>query len=117
MGYLIECNGKRWLFPGDTRCYDSAQLPRFGNVDVVFAHLWLGRSSALADRPPLLEAFCRFYLDLGACQVILTHLNEFGRDANDYWDDVHVQLVCSKFREMSVNLPVVPLDMGNSILL
>ena len=24
-GYLVECNGKRWLFPGDTRVYDPCQ--------------------------------------------------------------------------------------------
>ena len=117
MGYLIECKGKRWLFPGDTRSYDSSQLPRFGNVDAVFAHLWLGRGSALAEQPRLLESFCQFYLDLEARQVILTHLHEFGRDANDYWDDGHVQLVCSKFREMAVHFPVAHQVIGNSVVL
>jgi hypothetical protein len=117
MGYLIECNGKRWLFPGDTRSYDSNSLPDFGTVDVIFAHLWLGRGCALVGKPPLLEDFCQFYLDLKAPRVILTHLYEFGRDASDYWDDVHVPLVCSKFREMSASLSVDALEMGNSALL
>jgi L-ascorbate metabolism protein UlaG (beta-lactamase superfamily) len=27
MGYLIECNGRRWLFPGDTRTYNASRLP------------------------------------------------------------------------------------------
>jgi L-ascorbate metabolism protein UlaG (beta-lactamase superfamily) len=46
MGYLIECNGRRWLFPGDTRTYNASQLPALDAVDAVFVHLWLGRGSA-----------------------------------------------------------------------
>jgi hypothetical protein len=117
LGYLIECNGRRWLFPGDTRTYDAAQLPPFPNVDVVFAHLWLGRGSALEDSPPLLDGFCRFHLDTGARHVILTHLNELGRDANDYWSDAHVELVRTKFREMAAGTSVSHLVMGSSVLL
>jgi hypothetical protein len=44
-GYLIEQGGKRWLFPGDTRKFDPAGLPDLGPVDVLFAHLWLGREA------------------------------------------------------------------------
>jgi len=117
VGYLIECNGKRWLFPGDTRCYDATQLPEFGKVDVVFAHLWLGRGCALMEEPPLLDTFCKFCLDLKPQSIALTHLHEFGRAAHDYWDETHVQSVCSKLRQMSVNLPVAHLIMGNSVLL
>jgi hypothetical protein len=117
IGYLIELNGKRWLFPGDTRTYDACQFPDFGPVDHLFAHLWLGRGCALMEEPPLIDAFCKFCLDLKPRRITLTHLNEFGRDANDLWDDGHAQLVCSKFREMFVDLPVAHLVMGNSILL
>ena len=117
MGYLVECNGKHWLFPGDTRTYNSAQLPEFADIDVIFAHFWLGRGAALEDQPPLLEAFCRFHLGTGARQVILTHLNELGRDANDYWDDAHVQLVRTEFREMSASTSISHLIMGNNALL
>jgi len=115
--YLIESGGKRWLFPGDTRTYDASQLPALNPVDVLFAHLWLGRGSALMDEPPLLDSFCRFFLDLGPRRLILTHLNEFGRDADDYWDESHVQITLSKFREMSGNIPVSHAMMGESILL
>ena len=69
MGYLIECNGKRWLFPGDTRTYNVSQLPVFDSVDIAFAHLWLGRASALLDEPPLLHSFCRFFLGLDPHQL------------------------------------------------
>ena len=117
LGYLLECNGRRWLFPGDTRTYNSAQLPAFSAVDVVFAHLWLGRGAALSDSPPLLDSFCRFYLETGARQVILTHLNELGRDANDYWREAHVELVRQKFLKMHANIPISHLLMGDSVLL
>lgn len=117
VGYLIEVNSTRLLFPGDTRTYDATQLPEIGPVDHLFAHLWLGRGCALMEEPPLTDAFCRFCLDLKPQRITLTHLKEFGRGANDYWDDVHVQLVLSKFRGMSLGLPVVHLAMGNSVLL
>jgi len=117
MGYRIECNGKLWLFPGDTRTYDAAQLPAFGPVDVLFAHLWLGRGSALIDKPPLLDDFCRFFLRLKPRRLILTHLNEFGRNASDFWDASHVQCVTSKFREMNPDISIAPARMGENILL
>jgi L-ascorbate metabolism protein UlaG (beta-lactamase superfamily) len=115
MGYLIECNNRRWLFPGDTRTYDAKQLPNANSLDIVFAHLWLGRASALMDKPPLLDAFCRFCLDLNPRQLILTHLNEFGRDANDFWDENHVEIVCTKLREFSGEIQITQLSMGESI--
>ncbi len=95
-GYLLEFKNKRWLFPGDTRTYDASQLPSFGPVDGLFAHLWLGRGGALMDEPPLLDAFCCFCVHLQPSRVIITHLNEFGRDANDFWDEEHAEKLCSK---------------------
>jgi Beta-lactamase superfamily domain len=117
IGYLIEFNNKRWLFPGDTRTYAGSQLPTLGAVDGLFAHLWLGRGSALMDEPPLLEAFCRFLLDLKPRRIILTHLHEFGRDANDYWDEAHVEAVCSKFQDLSADTKVSSTLMGGNVLL
>ncbi len=52
MGYLIEWGNRRWLFPGDTRTYDASQLPNFGPLTGLFAHLWLGRGCALRENPP-----------------------------------------------------------------
>ena len=115
MGYMIKCNRKRWLFPGDTRTYDARQLPNVGSLDFVFAHLWLGRGSAVLEAPPLLDAFCRFFVDLNPSRLVLTHLNEFGRDANDFWDENHVEIVCSKFRELSEEIQITQLSMGESI--
>jgi L-ascorbate metabolism protein UlaG (beta-lactamase superfamily) len=117
MGYLIESQGRRWLFPGDTRTYDSSQLPRFDPPDIIFAHLWLGRSCALEEPAQLLDSFCQFCLDTNPRRIVLTHLNELGRDANDYWDERHAQLVCSKFRNISPDTPVSHLLTGDSMLL
>jgi len=85
LGCLAEFNGKRWLIPGDTRSYDASQLPSFGALDGVIAHFWLGRGCALQEDPPLLDAFCRFYLAFDVPRIVVTHLEEFGRDAKDYW--------------------------------
>lgn len=117
MGYAVELHGRRWLFPGDTRTYATAQFPNFGPVDVLFAHLWLGRGQALQEPPPLLDEFCRFCLDLQPRRIILAHLREFGRNANDFWDETHLAMVLSRFRELSAGTPVEPVLTGESILL
>ena len=116
-GYLVEFNGKRWLFPGDTRNYNADQLPFFDSLDGLFAHVWLGRSCALMDYPLLLDAFCRFCADMQPKQVILTHLEEFGRDANDYWDSEHANKLSTFFREKSSKVIVSPAVLGESALI
>jgi L-ascorbate metabolism protein UlaG (beta-lactamase superfamily) len=100
-GYLVEFQNKRWLFPGDTRTYDASRLPDFGPVDGLFAHLWLGRGCAARAEPPLLDAFCRFCLDLKSRRVILTHIHEFGRDINDFWDEDHAEMTRARMQAIS----------------
>jgi len=117
MAYLIEFNHNRWLFPGDTRTYDASKLPSFGPVDGLFAHLWLGRGCALQNDPPLADAFCQFCLDLNSQKIVLTHLREFGRDSDDYWDEEHAEKICSKIRGFSEDISAGPALMGESILL
>jgi L-ascorbate metabolism protein UlaG (beta-lactamase superfamily) len=117
MAYLIEFNGKRWLFPGDTRTYDASQLPSFEHLNGLFAHLWLGRGCALQDDPPLADAFCRFCHDLKPQKITLTHLREFGRDPDDYWDEEHAKKLCSKILDFSGNIPASFALMGDSVLL
>jgi len=114
-GYLIEFNGKRWLFPGDTRSYDASQLPSFGSVDGLFAHLWLGRGCALLEDPPLLDEFCRFCVDLLPKRVILTHLDEFGRDANDFWESGHIQKVSAWFQKNASKISLDSACLGKCI--
>jgi L-ascorbate metabolism protein UlaG (beta-lactamase superfamily) len=116
-GYLVELVSKRWLFLGDTRTYDPAALPDFGPVDVLFAHLWLGRSAALQFHPPLLEDFCRFYLALQPRCIILTHLEEWGRQVLDFWDLEHAKQVISVLKKHDPFLPIEVACTGDEILL
>lgn len=114
-GYLAEFGGKRWLFPGDTRRYDLTALPDFGRLDGVFAHLWLGRAAALLDPPPLLESFCRFFAGLHADRLVVTHLHELGRDADDYWDEAHFQAVSARFRQIAPTLRLAAATLGERV--
>jgi hypothetical protein len=117
MGYLVEFNGKRWLFPGDTRDFKAELLPSFGPVDGLFAHLWLGRGCALMEEPPLLDAFSQFCLDLQPGRVILTHLEEFGRKADDYWDGRHAEKVVARCKQLVPKIQVSTAYMGQSVIL
>ncbi len=108
IGYLIEFKGKRWLFPGDIRDYRAKLLPKFGEIDVLFAHLWLGRKSALFENPPFVREFCQFCADLEPKKVILAHLDEYGRPADNLWDDHHAELVITQFSQTA---PGVPMDL------
>jgi L-ascorbate metabolism protein UlaG (beta-lactamase superfamily) len=117
MAYLVEFSGKRWLFPGDTRTFDAGQIPSMGPVDVLFAHLWLGRAAALQDDPPLLRSFCQFCADLHPKRVIITHLEELGRDANDYWDAQHFEKVRATLQEIACGMPVSAALMGDGLTL
>jgi L-ascorbate metabolism protein UlaG (beta-lactamase superfamily) len=116
-GYLVEFREKRWLFPGDTRTYDVSQLPSFGPVDGLFAHLWLGRGCAMLDAPPLLDPFCRFFADLKPRRIILTHFMEFGRTMEDYWDVEHAQLVQSHFQAGYRHIHVSYVLLGQKVIL
>lgn len=114
-GYLVEFGGKRWLFPGDTRRYDRDRLPDFGKLDGVFAHLWLGRACALMEKPPLLDSFCRFFAGLLAERLVVTHLHELGRDADDYWDEAHVKIVSARFRQIAPALRLAAATTGERV--
>jgi L-ascorbate metabolism protein UlaG (beta-lactamase superfamily) len=93
MGYLAEFNGLRWLFPVDTRLFDIQRLPDFGRLEGVFAHLWLGKAGAQVDPPPMLEEFCAFFGAFNAGRLVITHLNEYGRDVTELWDETHYRSV------------------------
>jgi hypothetical protein len=114
-GYRVEFCGKRWLFPGDVRTYDRCKLCSLGPVDGLFAHLWLGHGCALNEKPPLLEAFCSFCLDLQPKRIVLTHLHEVGRKSDDYWHEGHVQQVRDWFRSEAPDRIVEYACLGNSI--
>lgn len=114
MGYRVKYDDQVLLFPGDTRTYDPGLLPESERVDVVFAHLWLGRAAALLDSPPLLEDYCRFQLALQPKRIILTHLHEVGRDSVEYWDERHVNLVIERLRAIQGEVQVTAACSGQS---
>ena len=116
-GYLIEWVDKRWLFPGDTRDYAPSPLPDFGPLNGLFAHLWLGRGCALMDDPPLLDPFCRFFAKLQPEHIVLTHLMEFGRTANEYWDVSHAQMTTAYLHERFGPIKVTHSVIGQKALL
>lgn len=117
LGYLAEFNGKRWLLPGDTRTYDASQLPGFGAVDGLFAHLWLGRGQALQAQPHLLDDFCRFCQELQPGRIIITHLEEVGRLPQEYWDMDHLEQVRQHLLALKPELSVEPARVGESVCL
>jgi hypothetical protein len=115
IGYLVEFSGKRWLFPGDVRTYDASKLPRFGPVDGLFAHLWLGRGCALNAKPPLLAVFCSFCLNLKPKRIVVTHLEEFGHNANEYWHERHFQQVKNWIQEHTPDCVVESASHGERV--
>jgi len=115
--YIVEFQGKRWLFPGDVRDYDLEAMPGFGVMDGIFAHLWLGKKSALWEPPPLLDAFCNFFTSLKPKRIVITHLEELGRNALDYWDNHHYEMVRSQIQLISPDINVSVAYMGDKVVL
>jgi hypothetical protein len=117
MGYLAEFAGERWAFPGDTRVHPSKGLPILENVDGLFAHLWLGKKCALQDPPPLLDEFCQFFARPKPKRIIVTHMEELGRNALDYWTMDHYQQVHTRFQQIAPKIKISPALMGQAVSL
>ncbi len=117
MGYLAEFSGKRWLFPGDTRTYDPKGIPDHSPLDGIFAHLWLGRKSALLDEPPLLGDFVDFFSHFQTKRLVITHLEELGRKADDLWTWAHYLRVAESMRIQSPGVSVESAKMGQKVIL
>ena len=81
-------------------------MPDFGPINGVFAHVWLGRGSALQNEHPLMNEFCKFFVELLPKRIILTHLEEFGRDASDFWDNEHVQKISSCISKLDPKISI-----------
>lgn len=116
-GYLVEAEGRRWLFPGDVRDYRAEEVARFAPVDTLFAHLWLGRGRALDPAPPELDAFCEFLRAAEPRRVVLTHLYEFSRRPTDLWTDRHVGLIRERWKEMGEQAPIMTPRVGEMMVL
>jgi hypothetical protein len=116
-GYLAEFNGKKWLFPGDTRKYDARQIPEMPDLNGMVVHLWLGKGSAARQTPPLLKEFCDFCRDILPENLLITHLYELGRDEHDLWDLRHYQLVVNQLANDIHPMQIRVARMGDRISL
>ncbi len=67
--------------------------------------------------PPLKRAFCRFCLDLQPQRIVLTHLEEFGRRAADFWEVDKADGVHQCLRELDHRVVVEKAMMGDCVLL
>lgn len=117
IGYLVETGSMRLLFPGDSRNYDPHLLPDFGSVDMLFAHLWLGRGMATQSNQPMIQDFCHFCLALKPRRILLTHLQEWGRRISDFWDVEHIESVAKYFRKLDPSIIIEPAIIGDSVQL
>ena len=117
MGYQVENGRKNWVIPGDIRDYDAGKLPVFGKIDLFFAHLWLGRKSALMREPPLLQKFCQFCVNFQPHAIALTHLQEWGRAEDDMWGPRHASQAQECLGQTLPGCRVVAAQTGQKILL
>jgi hypothetical protein len=69
------------------------------------------------DEPPLLDEFCRFCFDMQPKRVILAHLEEFGREAGDYWEDRHARQVIARWEQVAPQIPISAARMGECVVL
>lgn len=116
-GYLAFFGGQSWLFPGDIRDFDAARLPNFDRVNGVFAHLWLGKACALLPEPPFLTEFCQFFTSFTPQRVVITHLNEYGRDETELWTESHFEIVKQRFTEITPQINIEKALMGSKVSL
>lgn len=114
-GYLVTFGDQRWLFPGDIRTYEYDRLPSFGRLTGVAAHLWLGKARALEVEPPLSADFCDFYTRFDTERLLISHLNEFGRDEYDLWNESHFDLVKKMIQDRNPNMRVEKALMGDRV--
>lgn len=115
LALTAEFGGKCWLFPGDTRTYAAHRAPNLNRLDGVFAHVWLGHGRAQDPAPPLLTAFCRYFLGMGPRRIVLAHLEEYGRDASDFWGLGQAARVRQRLRDLDGSVPVEIARMGDCV--
>jgi len=98
-------------------CFHRNALPGFGVLDGIFAHLWLGRKCALMEPPPLVDAFCTFFTSLNSKRIVITHLEELGRDSLDYWDKNQYELARTCIQNLAPGIDVSAAYRGDKVSL
>lgn len=98
-GFSVEYNGKNYVFAGDIRDYSTQSLYKPDNIEVLFAHLWLGKANALnVHANEYAEKFCDFVRFFKAEKVFIAHLFDPRRTVEDMWTDLHFDLVKDKLK-------------------
>lgn len=112
-GYSIKSQEKKLLFPADVRIYNPDLLPKFGPIDTLFLHIWLGSGNAL-NHPcePRLSKMCNFAASFKPEKIFLGHLYEFDRTPEDMWTSTHAALATNSIEKILPKTEVVTLCIG-----
>ena len=116
-GYLVRVGSRSYLFPGDVRTYDPVRIDACDGVDVVFAHVFLGREAALSADPPLLKEFVDFYLSYSPKRIVLGHLYDFQASIRNCWVDTHAEMVTEALHWVDVGVDVVTPEWYGEVIL
>ncbi len=98
LGYYVTGEGMPdILIPGDIRNYTPKIADGIGNVDILFAHIWLGddntRTEACIEKARLAA---EYYCNFKPKNIVFTHLYEAGRTDEQMWRNEHA-LAVSKY--------------------
>ena len=99
--YSVDTGKKLIYFPGDVRDYRTKVTADVNKPDLLFAHVWLGRSRALlTENSEFLDPYCRYIAGIGAKRVMLTHLYNFTRPDIEMWGDSHAESVINGLKQL-----------------
>ena len=113
-GYYVTAEGLPSLsLPVDVRDFSLDGLPDIPKADYCFANVWLGDGKGLdLSFDPTDREFAEFMLKFSAKNIILTHLNEDGREDKDMWRGCHAELVRERILSLSPETNVFIPDRG-----
>lgn len=100
--YAVETpGGKKLYFPGDTRDFRTYMTVDYPHADAMFAHVWLGRTLALAPLDEtFLDAYCDYLARAQAKHVYLAHLYNFARETAEMWGEPHARAIAERLRAL-----------------
>jgi len=64
-----------------------------------------------------MDKFCNFHLGFHPSRVVITHLEELGRNARSFWNLSHFERAAARFKELDPALRVDYMLTGQSLLL
>ena len=99
-GFTVSHNGKNYVFPADVRDYEKPHK-NFCDVEVLVAHLWLGKMNALnIYNNEYADLFCDFVNSFGAKRILIGHLFDIRRTILDMWSSVHCDIIKDKIPDL-----------------